>query len=64
MSQREQTSMPQSTSSGDSPSATAKDMSRKLSDDWSDVKDPNERRKIQNKLAQRRFRKCTIADMV
>lgn len=32
-------------------------MSRTKSDEWSEVKDPNERRKIQNKLAQRRFRK-------
>jgi hypothetical protein len=31
--------------------------SRPRGDEWSDVKDPNERRKIQNKLAQRRFRK-------
>ncbi|KAF2810163.1 uncharacterized protein BDZ99DRAFT_358008, partial [Mytilinidion resinicola] len=30
--------------------------SRSNGDEWSDVKDPNERRKIQNKLAQRRFR--------
>ena len=26
-------------------------------DEWANVKDPNERRKIQNKIAQRRFRK-------
>lgn len=32
------------------------DASRSRSDEWSEVKDPNERRKIQNKLAQRRFR--------
>jgi hypothetical protein len=62
MSQREQANMPQSTCSGDSPSATAKDSSSKLSDEWSEVKDPNERRKIQNKLAQRRFRKYIIGD--
>jgi hypothetical protein len=62
MSQREQSNMPQSTFSGDSPSATAKDSSSKLSDEWSEVKDPNERRKIQNKLAQRRFRKGIIED--
>jgi hypothetical protein len=54
--------MPQPTSSEDSPSATAKDSPSKLSDEWSEVKDPNERRKIQNKLAQRRFRKCMIED--
>jgi hypothetical protein len=27
------------------------------SDEWSEIQDPGERRKIQNKLAQRRFRK-------
>jgi len=39
----------------DSPD-TAASTSKSKSDEWSDVKDPNERRKIQNKLAQRRFR--------
>jgi hypothetical protein len=34
----------------------SKDSSKGKSDEWSEVKDPNERRKIQNKLAQRRFR--------
>ncbi|KAH7402044.1 hypothetical protein DE146DRAFT_452197 [Phaeosphaeria sp. MPI-PUGE-AT-0046c] len=38
--------------SGDS----SKDAARTKSDEWSDIQDPNERRKIQNKLAQRRFR--------
>lgn len=38
-------------------SASGRDQSASKSDEWSEVKDPNERRKIQNKLAQRRFRK-------
>lgn len=33
-----------------------KDPTRPRSEEWSEVDDPNERRKIQNKLAQRRFR--------
>lgn len=37
-------------------SASGKESSRSKSEEWSEVKDPNERRKIQNKLAQRRFR--------
>ncbi|KAK3197178.1 hypothetical protein GRF29_1536g891187 [Pseudopithomyces chartarum] len=37
-------------------SASGRDQSASKSDEWSEVKDPNERRKIQNKLAQRRFR--------
>ncbi|KAJ4344568.1 uncharacterized protein N0V89_012312 [Didymosphaeria variabile] len=37
-------------------SSSGRDPSRSKSDEWSEVKDPNERRKIQNKLAQRRFR--------
>ncbi|KAF1920143.1 hypothetical protein BDU57DRAFT_436084, partial [Ampelomyces quisqualis] len=49
-------SMQQSTPSGDIPSASSKDLPRTKLDEWSEIKDPNERRKIQNKLAQRRFR--------
>lgn len=41
---------------GGSSSSSGRDQSRSKSDEWSEVKDPNERRKIQNKLAQRRFR--------
>ncbi|OAG00381.1 uncharacterized protein CC84DRAFT_1180402 [Paraphaeosphaeria sporulosa] len=37
-------------------SSSGRDQSRSKPDEWSEVKDPNERRKIQNKLAQRRFR--------
>ncbi|KAF2831944.1 hypothetical protein CC86DRAFT_83543 [Ophiobolus disseminans] len=55
MSQGGQSSSPQSTSPGAESSTTGRD-SRTKSDEWSEVKDPNERRKIQNKLAQRRFR--------
>jgi hypothetical protein len=48
----------QSRSSREASSAPGRDISSKAkSDEWSDVQDPNERRKIQNKLAQRRFRK-------
>ncbi|KAH9860780.1 hypothetical protein J1614_012113 [Plenodomus biglobosus] len=35
---------------------TGRTMSKTEADQWSNVTDPNERRKIQNKLAQRRFR--------
>jgi hypothetical protein len=38
-------------------SGSGRDSARSKSDEWSEVKDPNQRRKIQNKLAQRRFRK-------
>lgn len=38
-------------------SATRRDSVGAGSDEWSDIQDPGERRKIQNKLAQRRFRK-------
>lgn len=52
-SQRNQSTM----SSRGISSASGRDQSSSKSDEWSEVKDPNERRKIQNKLAQRRFRK-------
>ncbi|KAH4990660.1 hypothetical protein HBI71_115930 [Parastagonospora nodorum] len=56
MSQDGQSSAQQSMSPEDSQYVMDKDMSRTKSDEWSEVKDPSERRKIQNKLAQRRFR--------
>src|SRR3954462_1912626 len=56
MSQNQQSSGQQSRQTGDS-SRSGKEPSKGKSDEWSDVKDPSERRKIQNKLAQRRFRK-------
>ncbi|KAF2196281.1 hypothetical protein GQ43DRAFT_452468 [Delitschia confertaspora ATCC 74209] len=40
---------------GGEPSRTVKDP-KLTAEPWSEVKDPGERRKIQNKLAQRRFR--------
>ncbi|KAL6706910.1 hypothetical protein ACN47E_005053 [Coniothyrium glycines] len=57
MSQRQQQSQSQQINlSRVEQSRTDKESSPTRSDDWSDVTDPNERRKIQNKLAQRRFR--------
>ncbi|XTI86730.1 hypothetical protein V2W45_1329516 [Cenococcum geophilum] len=52
MSQNQQTSDQQSGGRAESPKGEA---SRAKGDEWSEVKDPSERRKIQNKLAQRRF---------
>lgn len=56
MSQGQQSSPNQPASSKGGSSVTAESPEARP-DDWSDVKDPSERRKIQNKLAQRRFRK-------
>ncbi|OAL49219.1 hypothetical protein IQ07DRAFT_512719 [Pyrenochaeta sp. DS3sAY3a] len=56
MSQGQQSSTQNSETSKDEPSVADRDSSRTRSDEWSEVKDPGERRKIQNKLAQRRFR--------
>ncbi|PSN60366.1 hypothetical protein BS50DRAFT_604677 [Corynespora cassiicola Philippines] len=56
MSQNQQASGQQSTSPREGSLTPGTDTSRSRSDEWSDVKDPSERRKIQNKLAQRRFR--------
>ncbi|KAF2265615.1 hypothetical protein CC78DRAFT_543144 [Lojkania enalia] len=56
MSQNQQATGQQSTSSRSGSSAPGRDSSKPKSDEWSDIKDPGERRKIQNKLAQRRFR--------
>jgi hypothetical protein len=57
MSQSERPSMQQSVSPRNSPSVLGSEALKAKSDEWSDITDPNERRKIQNKLAQRRFRK-------
>lgn len=35
-----------------------------MEDDWSHVEDPNERRKIQNRIAQRKFREYLSSIMV
>ena len=60
MCQGQQPSSQQSGSSKDEPSASGKESSRTKSDNWFEVKDPSERRKIQNKLAQRRYSKYFI----
>ncbi|CAO2649005.1 Nn.00g099540.m01.CDS01 [Neocucurbitaria sp. VM-36] len=56
MSQGQQSSSQQSETTKGEPSDTGRETSSINSDEWSDIKDPSERRKIQNKLAQRRFR--------
>ncbi|OCL11354.1 hypothetical protein AOQ84DRAFT_287451 [Glonium stellatum] len=55
MSQNQQTNDQQSRGRVESPRPRG-ESSRPKGDEWSEVKDPGERRKIQNKLAQRRFR--------
>lgn len=60
MSQGQQSSTQNSEMSKDEPSVAGRDTLRTRSDEWSEVKDPGERRKIQNKLAQRRFRKLAL----
>ncbi|KAL5393902.1 hypothetical protein PMIN06_008177 [Paraphaeosphaeria minitans] len=56
MSQHQPTSSQSTMSTRGGSSSSGRDQSRSQSDEWSEVRDPNERRKIQNKLAQRRFR--------
>ena len=57
MSSNQKDSDQEAMSSQAASSASGRESSRSKSDEWSEVKDPNQRRKIQNKLAQRRFRK-------
>jgi hypothetical protein len=56
MSSGQQANGQQAMSSSSGSSVLGRESSRSKSDEWAEVKDPNQRRKIQNKLAQRRFR--------
>ena len=40
-------------------SKSGKEPAKSLSEEWAEIKDPNERRRVQNKLAQRRFRESS-----
>jgi hypothetical protein len=60
MSQDQQGSGQQPRSARGSSSTPGRDSSKGRSDEWSEVTDPGERRKIQNKLAQRRFSKWPV----
>ncbi|KAF1953966.1 hypothetical protein CC80DRAFT_418665 [Byssothecium circinans] len=56
MANNQQADSQRGTSARGGSSAPTRDSSKSKVDEWSEVQDPNERRKIQNKLAQRRFR--------
>ncbi|KAF2112449.1 hypothetical protein BDV96DRAFT_497837 [Lophiotrema nucula] len=58
MSQNQQNSEQQTRSSrgGSASSSAGREQTKAKADEWAEVQDPGERRKIQNKLAQRRFR--------
>jgi hypothetical protein len=40
-------------------SSKSKSKSKAKNDDWTEVTEPEERRRIQNRIAQRKFRKCS-----
>lgn len=58
MRQSQQSSSQQPVSPSQEPSETDQRSSETDKEAWFDVSDPKERRKIQNKLAQRRLREC------
>jgi hypothetical protein len=60
MSQDPLSSPPQIESSNGRPWVTGGNSPDSKSDDWSNVEDLTKRRKIQNKLAQRRYREWKI----
>ncbi|KAF2452486.1 hypothetical protein BDY21DRAFT_294556 [Lineolata rhizophorae] len=57
MSQQQSSSSQYQSGAGSSQQSPGDRSSPSQSDDWSHITDPGERRKIQNKLAQRKFRK-------
>lgn len=49
-----------SSSSKKHSSSSSSSKHRSKGDDWSDVTEPEERRRIQNRIAQRKFRRCSF----